>query len=401
MKALSKLMALALAGSFAVAVPLTAAAQVTAKFAVTLPEKSHQGQGVAKFIELVDAKSGGKIKIKGFYAGALGNDVQVTSALQGGTIEFTVPQTTTLTGMVKEYEILDFPFLFSTTQQAEKVLDGPVGDKLLAMLPEKGLVGLAYWENGFFNATNSKHPIAKVEDFAGLKFRAVQAKISQETVKALGANPVPLAVPELYTALETRTVDGQGTPTAVIAALKLNEVQKYLSLTRHSYGAFIPLVSKKFWDKLSEGDRKILKDAALEARAFQRGVARDQAKSAQAAMAAKGLIVNDVTDAEHDRMREKVQPVWKMFIPSVGEGLYKEVTDQLAAKYIFSAPSVSLLLRLAVLQALIRMARTWARMIWKPPINPANHQPARCAPDPARCCAPAGRLPHSRHGFTS
>ena len=101
MKALSQLMALTLAGSFAVVAPLTAVAQVTAKFAVTLPEKSHQGQGVAKFIELVDAKSGGKIKIKGFYAGALGNDVQVTSALQGGTIEFTVPQTTTLTGMVR------------------------------------------------------------------------------------------------------------------------------------------------------------------------------------------------------------------------------------------------------------------------------------------------------------
>ena len=89
-------------------------------------------------------------------------------------------------------------------------------------------------------------------------------------------------------------------------------------------------MSKKFWDKLSEGDRKILKDSAIEARAFQRGVARAQEKSAQAAMAAKGLIVNDVTDAEHARMREKVQPVWKMFIPSVGEGLYKEVTDQLA-----------------------------------------------------------------------
>ena len=91
-------------------------------------------------------------------------------------------------------------------------------------------------------------------------------------------------------------------------------------------------MSKKFWDKLSEADRKILKDAAIEARSFQRGVARDQEKSAQAAMAAKGLVVNDVTDAEHARMREKVQPVWKMFIPSVGEGLYKEVTDQLAAK---------------------------------------------------------------------
>ena len=332
MKALHRLMALAIAGSFAAGAPQLALAQVTAKFAVTLPEKSHQGQGVAKFIELVDAKSGGRIKIKGFYGGALGNDVQVTSALQGGTIEFTVPQTTTLTGMVKEYEILDFPFLFATEQQAEKVLDGPVGDKLMAMLPAKGLVGLAYWENGFFNATNSKHPIARVEDFEGLKFRSIQAKITQETIKALGATPVPLAVPELYSALETRTIDGQGTPTAVIFALKLFEVQKYLSLTRHSYGAFIPLVSKKFWDGLSEGDRKILKDAAIEARAYQRGVAREQAKSAQAAMAAKGMQVNDVTDAEHERMRERVQPVWKMFIPSVGESLYKEVMVQLGSK---------------------------------------------------------------------
>lgn len=332
MKTVLRLMALTIAGSFAAGVPQLALAQVTAKFAVTLPEKSHQGQGVAKFIELVDAKSGGKIKIKGFYSGALGNDVQVTSALQGGTIEFTVPQTTTLTGMVKEYEILDFPFLFANVHQAEKVLDGPVGDKLLGMLPEKGLVGLAYWENGFFNATNSKHPIARAEDFEGLKFRSIQAKITQETIKALGAVPVPLAIPELYTALETRTVDGQGTPTAVINALKLNEVQKYLSLTRHSYGAFIPLVSKKFWDKLSEGDRKILKEAAVEARSFQRGVARDQSKAARAAMAAKGMQVNEVSDAERERMRERVQPVWQMFIPSVGEGLFKEVTGQLAAK---------------------------------------------------------------------
>jgi tripartite ATP-independent transporter DctP family solute receptor len=310
----------------------SALAEITAKFAVTLPEKSHQGQGVAKFVELVEAKSKGNIKVKPYYGGALGNDVQVTSALQGGTIEFVVPQTTTLTGMVKEFEILDYPFLFGSEQEAEGVLDGPVGQKLIDMLPAKGLVGLAYWENGFFNATNNKHPINRVEDFQGLKFRAVQAKISQETVKALGANPVPLAVPELYTALETRTVDGQGTPTAVIAALKLNEVQKYLSLTRHSYGAFIPLVSKKFWDKLSEADRKILRDAALEARAYQRGVAREQARSAQAQMAAKGLIVNDIAPAERARMRERVKPVWEMFAKDVGDEIYKEVMNLLARK---------------------------------------------------------------------
>ncbi|MFP5404944.1 MAG: TRAP transporter substrate-binding protein [Gammaproteobacteria bacterium] len=306
------------AACFSIAASGNALAEIKAKFAVTLNEQSHQGQGVARFVQLVEKKSNGNIKIKPYYNAALGNDVQVTSALQGGTVEFLVPQTTTLTGMVREFEILDYPFLFDTDQEAYAVLDGPIGKKLLETLPAKGLVGLGYWENGFFNFTNSKHPIAKLEDFQGLKLRAVQAKISQETIKALGANPVTLAVPELYTALETRTVDGQGTPTAVIAALKLNEVQKYLSLTRHAYGAFIALVSKKFWDKLSDGDRQILLDAAAESRSYQRQVARDQAKSAQEAMAAKGLQVNDVTPEERARMRDAVKPVWEEFNQSVG-----------------------------------------------------------------------------------
>lgn len=316
-------------GLLAMALSGSGWAAVTGKFAVTLPEKSHQGQGVAKFVELVKAKSNGEIDIKPFYGGALGDDVKVTSALQGGTIEFTVPQTSTLTGMVKPYEILDFPFLFKTPEQAEKVLDGPTGQKLMDLLPAQGLVGLAYWENGFFNATNSKHPIAKVEDFKGLKFRSIQARITQETIKALGANPVPLAVPELYTALETKTIDGQGTPNAVIAALKLYEVQKFLSITRHTYGAFIPLVSKKFWDKLTPDQQKILKDAAVEARGYQRQVARDQAQGAQKMMADKGLKVNEVSDAEYARMRAAVQPVWDTFTPDVGAELVKEVEEQL------------------------------------------------------------------------
>lgn len=327
------LISLALGLLGATLLPTAAWAQtVTAKFSVTLPEKSHQGLGAAKFAELVGQKSKGRIQIKPYFNAALGNDVQVTSSLQGGTIEFALPQTSTLTGMVKEFEILDFPFLFGSEQEAEKVLDGATGQKLLDKLPAKGLVGLAFWENGFFNATNSKRPITKYEDFQGLKFRAVQAKISQETVKALGANPVPLAVPELYTALETRTVDGQGTPSAVIAALKLNEVQKYLSLTKHSYGAFIPLVSKKFWDSLAPADQTLVREAALETRGYQRGVAREQAKGAETSMAAKGLLVNDISPAERKRMRDKVKPVWDLFANDVGAELLTEVNGQLSSK---------------------------------------------------------------------
>lgn len=312
LKKLGVLLATGLLSSAAIA------QSIDAKFAVTLPKTSHQALGVAKFIDLVKEKSDGRIKIRPYYNAALGNDVQVTSALQGGTIEFTVPQTSTLTGMVREFEILDYPFLFANEQEADTILDGPIGQRLLDQLPAKGLVGLAYWENGFFNATNSKHPITKPEDFEGLKFRAVQAKISQETLKALGANPVSLAVPEIYTALETRTIDGQGTPTAVTASLKLGEVQKYLSLTKHSYGAFLPLASQKFWDKLSEADQQIIKEAAEETRIYQREIARQQASEAQAALAEQGLEVNEVSDAEMMRFREKMQPVWESFNAEIG-----------------------------------------------------------------------------------
>lgn len=136
-----------LAAAMACSVMLTgpaAAQEITAKFSVTLPEASHQGQGVAKFVQLVKERSQGRIEIKPYYNAALGNDVQVTSALQGGSIQFVVPQTTTLTGMIKEFEVLDYPFLFDSEQEAEAVLDGAVGQRLLDTLPEKGLVGLAF-----------------------------------------------------------------------------------------------------------------------------------------------------------------------------------------------------------------------------------------------------------------
>lgn len=324
------LLAAALAACAVLTAPAAALAQtINAKFSVTLPEKSHQGQGAARFAELVKEKTQGRVQIKVYYNASLGNDVQVTSALQGGTIEFVVPQTSTLTGMVKDFEVLDFPFLFDNEKEADAVLDGAIGQKLLDKLPAKGLVGLAYWENGFFNATTSKHPIARLEDFAGLKFRAVQAPISLETLKAFGANPVPLAVPEVYSALETRTIDGQATPTAVIAALKFNEVQKYLSITKLSYGAFLPLVSKKFWDKLGPEDQKALRDAALEARAFQRQVARDAARSAQEDMARKGMAVNVVAPAEIARMRAQVRPVWDKFAKEAGPDLVKDVIAEI------------------------------------------------------------------------
>ena len=137
-----------------------------------------------------------------------------------------------------------------------------------------GLVGLAYWELGFRNVTNSKRPLAKLEDFSGLKLRVLQSPLFIDTFTALGANPVPMPFPEVYTALEQKVVDGQENPITVIVDSKFQEVQKYLSLTRHIYNPQAVIMSKKSWDKLNAAEQKIIQDAAREATAYQRQVSR-------------------------------------------------------------------------------------------------------------------------------
>ena len=171
--------------------------------------------GVKRFSELLAAKSGGKMKVQEFPASQLGNELQQQSALQGGVQQMSAPATTSLAGIVKEFGLVDFPFSVSTFEQADALLDGPLGQALIAKLPEKGLVALGYWDLGFRNVTNSKHPITKAEDLDGLKIRVIPNPVFLETFRAFKANPVPMAFAELYGALEARAVDGQENPYAV------------------------------------------------------------------------------------------------------------------------------------------------------------------------------------------
>lgn len=270
-------------------------------------------KGVQKFAEIVAAKSGGKIKVREFPANQLGTEMQQQSALRAGTQEMQSPATTSLVGIVKEYGLIDFPFIVSTPAQADALLDGPLGQALLDKLPEKGLIGLAYWDLGFRNVTNSRRPITKGEDLDGIKIRVIPNPVYLETFKTFNANPVPMSFSELYSALETRTVDGQENPFSVILSNKFYEVQKYLSITNHTYSTNIILVSKAFWDKLSPVEQKILKDAATEARDYQRKVSREAAQTAVNALKSNGMAVNELAPAELDRMREKVKPIAAKF----------------------------------------------------------------------------------------
>ena len=285
--------------------------------------------GVKKFAELMAAKSGGKHTVREFPSNQLGNEMQQQSALQGGTQEMTAPAPTSLAGIVKEFGLLDLPFIVANSQQADALTDGPLGKMLFAKLPDKGLVGLAFWDLGFRNVTNSKRPITKPEDLEGIKLRVIPNPVFLETFKTFKANPVPMPFSDLYSALDTRAVDGQENPFAVILSNKFFEVQKFLSTTNHVYTANTILISKKFWDRLSPVEQKLVQDAALEARDYQRKISRDAAQKAIGELRAKGMQVNEVPPAELGRMRQMVRPVHDKFMAEYDPALVKTFRAEL------------------------------------------------------------------------
>lgn len=299
------------------------------RFGYGLNEQSNQGRAVKLFADEVAKASNGKLRLRAVGAAALGSDVQMQQALIGGAQEMMVGSTATLVGITLEMALWDTPFLFNNTQEADAVLDGPVGQKVMDKLQEKGLVGLVYWENGFRNLTNNKRPVTKVEDMDGIKLRVMQNNVFLDSFKMLGANAVPLPFSELFSALETKTVDGQENPYNTILSSKFYEVQKYLSVTNHVYSPWIVTVSKKWWDSLSKDEQKILLDAAKKSRDFERKDTRAEAAQALAELRTKGMLINELTPAETDRMRARLTQVNASIASSVGQALWDETQAEL------------------------------------------------------------------------
>ena len=260
----------------------------------------------------------------------MGIGLSMALVLIGGAQEMMVGSTATLVGITKEMALWDTPFLFNTAKEADTVLDGPIGQKVMDKLQEKGLVGLAYWENGFRNLTNSKRPVTKLEDLDGIKLRVMQNEVYLDSFKLMGANATPLPFSELFSALETKTVDGQENPYNTILSSKFYEVQKYLSVTNHVYSPWIMTVSKKWWDQLSKDEQKVLLDAAKASRDFERQDTREEAAKAVADLKAKGMAVNDVAPQEVNRMREKLTRVNAAIAANVGMDLWNETQNELA-----------------------------------------------------------------------
>jgi len=300
------------------------------RFGYGLNEQSNQGRATKVFADEVAKLSGGKMKVRAIGAAALGPDNQMQQALIGGAQEMMVGSTATLVGITKEMALWDTPFLISNTKEADILLDGPIGDKIRNKLQEKGLVGLVYWENGFRNLTNSKRAITKMEDLDGIKLRVMPNNVFLTSFQTLGANAIPLAFSELFTALETKTVDGQENPFNTILSSKFYEVQKYMTVTNHVYSPWIVTVSKKYWDQLSKDEQKVLMDAAKVSRDFERKDTRDEASKAVADLKAKGMQVNELSPAESARMRDKLTKVYASVAADVGMDLWTEAQGELA-----------------------------------------------------------------------
>ena len=269
-----------------------------------------------------------KFKVQTFWAGALGGDLQATQALRAGTQEMVVPSTSALVGILPALGVFDLPFLFANEKEADAILDGDFGNYINSLLPAVGLVNLAWWENGFRNATNSRRAITKWEDFSGIRIRVMQNNIFLDTFKNMGANPVPMNFGEVFTALESKAIDGQENPFVTIETSKFFEVQKYLSVTRHAYTPFLVLYSKVLWDKLSAEEQRTLSECAFVGQKVQREANRAGNAKSLEALKAKGMLVNELTPQEQARIRDQAKAVYDRHAETIG----RDVVSRLLAE---------------------------------------------------------------------
>ena len=270
----------------------------TLRFASEAPRSDTQSMAADKMSELLKAKTNGALDLKIFSDSSLGNAQAAISGVRGGTIDLAVSGSNNFSGLVPLLGIFDIPFMFKDTAHAYRVLDGKIGQDMLDRLEAYGMKGLAFWDNGWRELTNSKHPVRTPADVKGLKVRTTGSPAHIEAFKLLGANPVPMPLAELYTALEMKTVVSQEHPLGVLWSAKLYEVQKHLSLTNHAYSALILVMNKAKFDALPPAQQKALVEAAREAAQVQRKLNNDNMAKVIADVKKAGMQVVEQVDPQ-------------------------------------------------------------------------------------------------------
>lgn len=300
-------------------------AQTVLRFASEAARSDPQTAGGEKMNELLKAKTGGSLEVKVFADSSLGNAQAAISSTRGGTIDIVISGSSNYTGIVPLLGVFDIPFIFKDTAHAYRVLDGQVGKDIMDKLEEFGLKGLAYWDTGWRELTNSRHAVRAPADVKGLKVRTNGSPAHNETWKLLGANPVPMPIGELYTALEMKTVDAQEQSLGLLYSGKFYEVQKHLSLTNHAYSALLVAMNKTKFDALSPAQQKAVVEAAREAGAYQRQLNNDNMAKIIADVKKAGLQV--VENVDPAPFLEITKPVRLMFTSKYGGEDYIKAID--------------------------------------------------------------------------
>ena len=295
----------------------TASAQTTFKMNISVPHDSHYGVAVDTFAAEVEKRTNGRYKIQNFYASALGNEREAIEAVQLGTLDMAMSSTGPVPNFVPELAILDIPFLFRDYAHARATLDGPIGQEMLKKFEPIGIKALAWGENGFRHMTNSQHPVRTPEDLKGLKMRTMENPIHMQAYKGFGIIPTPMAISEVFTALQQGTVDGQENPISVIQSWKFDQVQKYLTLTGHVYSPAVLLMNKGLWDGLSDEDKQHFLDAAKEAVKANRARIDQDEKNGVAYLRSKGMEVID--DVDRSQFQKALEPVFAELAKKFGE----------------------------------------------------------------------------------
>ncbi|MFZ7101602.1 MAG: TRAP transporter substrate-binding protein [Peptococcaceae bacterium] len=302
--------------------------KITIKLGHPYDEKQPLHQGTVKFAEIVAQKTNGNVEIKIFPNSTLGSSRDLVEGLELGTIDMGLVPTTNVASFYKPIDIFYFPFIFRDREHAYKVADGPIGQKLYeGLLNEKGIRTLAMFESGFRTITNSKKPIHTPADFSGIKMRIVDSPINLATFKALGANGSPMAISEVFTALQQGTVDGQDNPIGNVYAYGFYEVQKYITLTEHQWAGIMLMINDKTWNKIPDDYQKVIAEAAKEAEAWQRKEINAKEEEFLEIMQKAGMEVIQLTPEEKAMFQEKMKAVWDEFQDSVGKDIVDEVVN--------------------------------------------------------------------------
>ena len=303
---------------------------IVLKFSHVVAVDTPKGKGAERFKQLAEERTKGRVKVEVYPNSSLFKDGEEMEALQLGSVQMLAPSLAKFGPLgVREFEVFDLPFMFDNYADLHKVTDGPVGASLMKKLEPKGIIGLAYWDNGL-KVMSANKPLRMPEDMKGLKMRIQSSKVLSDQMKAVGALPQVMAFSEVYQAMQTGVVDGSENTPSNMLTQKHHEVQKYVALTNHGYIGYAVIVNKKFWDGLPADVRAALESAMKDATAYANDIAKKENEAALEGIRKSGRSeVITLTDAQKSAWKKAMLPVHKENESRVGkdtiEAVYKAV----------------------------------------------------------------------------